>query len=95
MSEPIIVDADPAKLQLESALRTTLGGLGAIVAAFGLAKAAGILSIAAGLADPIASVLFGGIAVGSVVWGQFRTRALAAKAAAMANSLPDEVAQAK
>ena len=92
---PIVVRAYPGADQAEAFLRQVLAAAGLIVAAFGLAKGAGVLGLLASLAGPIITALFGAIGLGAIVWGQIKTRILSQKAAAMARALPDSVAQAR
>lgn len=92
---PIVVNAAPERDQAEALLRQVLSALGLIVAAFGLAKASGVLNSAAALAGPLVTVVFSAIGLGAVVWGQIKTRIMSKKAAAMANALPDSVAVTK
>lgn len=89
---PITVNANPEKDQAEALLRQVLAASGLIVAAFGAAKWAGVLNVAASLAGPIVTVVFGAVGLGAIIWGQVKTRILSKKAAAMANALPDSVA---
>lgn len=92
---PIVVNANPAQDQAAALLRVVLFGLGSIVTALGFAKAAGVLGVLANLAGPIITVLSAAVALAALVWGQIKTVTLSKKAAAMANLLPDDVAQTR
>lgn len=92
---PIQVNAKPSTDQLAAGLRTFFVALGSIALAFGAAKYSGYLTLLAGLASPIATVLLtlGGVA--AVIIGQFKTRRLAQERITLARMLPDEVAHVK
>lgn len=85
---PIIVNANPAADQAQALVRQVLLAAAAIASALGYAGVAGKLNLLLMAAGPIAVLLV-------TIWGQIRTRVLSQKAAAMANQLPDEVAQTK
>lgn len=91
---PIMV-AGPATEQAQALLRQTLLAAGLVVAAFGLAKEAGVLNLLASLAGPIATVVSGAVGLGALAWGQWKTRLSAQQRVAMARALPDEIAQVK
>lgn len=88
MADPIIVPADPARAQMAAGVRQVLLGAGAVAAALGANHVAGELSDAATYAGAI-------VAVAAFVWGNLATRRAAVKSAAMANALPDSVAQTR
>lgn len=94
-NNPIIVNASPLNDQAAALLRVALISVGSVVAAFGFAKAAGSLEMIAALSGPIVTALGAVVALGAFVWGQVKTLLLSQKAAAMANQLPDSVAQSK
>jgi hypothetical protein len=89
---PIIVHATPTQPQIEALIRQVLAAAGLIAAAFGLAKAAGAITILTTLIGPIGSLLGGVIGIGAIVYGQVITRVNARKAAAMAAQLPNAIA---
>ena len=88
MADPIVVHKTPTQPQLETALRTAVIALGSIAGALGYAGAASKLSGLAAFIGPVAA----GVAF---LWQQAATHEHAAKAAAMANMLPDDKAVAK
>lgn len=95
MADPIIVNGSPEVDQAAALLRVALVAVGTVAAAFGFAKASGELNFIASLAGPIVTATGALVALGAFVWGQVKTRLLSQKAAAMANILPDSVAQAR
>ena len=76
-SAPISIASNPAQYQVESLLRSIVAALSLITAAFGLAKATGVLHQIADLASPIVAVLFGLIGIATIIIDLFRTHKLA------------------
>jgi hypothetical protein len=92
VAAPIIVPDTPTQPQIEALVRQVLAAAGLIAAAFGLAKAAGAITILTTLIGPIGSLVGGVIGIGAIVYGQVITRRNARKAAAMATKLPNDIA---
>ena len=92
--QPIIVNADPTKDQIEAGLRQFIIAAGPLVtflAATGWGQKIGLSSdwnVFVGAIGGIATVV-------TFIWGQIKTRTTSQKAAAMANMLPDAQAHVK
>ena len=91
----IIVNANPAQDQLEAGVRQFLAVVGLVLPIVGLIKYSGLLSILVANSTTVTALISAIIGLGALIWGQWNTRVLATKAAAMANKLPQEVASTK
>lgn len=89
------VNGNPNVAQAAALVRQVFSALGLIVAAFGLAKEAGLLNHLADLAVPIVTVAGGIVGLGAMVWGSLHTRREAKIKAELADAAPAEVAQIK
>jgi len=92
---PIIVNANPAQDQLEAGVRQFLSVIGLFLPLVGLAKYTGTLNWLIANATIVSALLSAAIGLGAIVWGQWKTRVISQKSAAMATILPDSVATTK
>ena len=86
--DPITVNATPAPDQLTALVRQAILVAAAIATALGASHLGSEIGLAATVAGPIAGLIV-------IVLGQIKTRRSALKMAAMANQLPDAIAQTK
>lgn len=97
-SEPIVVPASAAKVQLAAGIRQIALSSGVVLGAFGASGLAAKANIVVAVAPDIAAIL---LIIGPALWGaglwlgQLATRRHAQQAATMAAQLPDAVAKVK
>jgi hypothetical protein len=91
----IVVNGNPGQDQLEAGIRQFLSVVGLLLPLIGLAKYTGVLGFLVANSMTVAAVISAAIGLTAIIWGQWKTRVVSIKGAAMANKLPDTVARTK
>ena len=92
---PIIVNAQPGREQLEAFGRQLLIGVSGFALGVWVTKDTHIIPDLVAFTHPLIGALSGAAGVGSIIFGQLKTRLASQISARLANLLPDDVAKTK